>query len=731
MFLAALASLFATPSVYAQGTYAVQMLNGELTLDGRSDEEAWRDIEPVPLTMNMPVFEGEMTERSEIRLAYDEHFLYVSGRFFDGNPDGIRGRSLTRDQVNRSDDAFGVVLDTFNDNENALVFHTTPAGTRSDYAISDDARFDPEREPYNISWNTFWDVETVVDSAGWFAEMRIPFSSLRFQDDNGTVVMGIQTWRWIGRKAEQHGFPGVPPRWFMGHLKPSISRDIRFEGVFSRRPLYVTPYAIAGGGISHELNDPETRYLRDETIVRDAGLDVKFGLTSNLTLDITANTDFAQVEADDAQVNLTRFSLFFPEKRRFFQERSSIFEVGTGGPTRLFYSRRIGLTEDGDQVRLLGGARMIGRVGKWDVGLMNMQTAKYEDIVPSENFGVYRLRRRVLNDASYAGGIVTSRLGRDGSYNVVYGIDGILSVFANDRLYLNWAQTFGDKVDLNKPLNSALLRIHWERQALQGVGYSAFAKWLGPDYDPGMGFNLREDFLLLSGEFSYGMRAPDASFIHTRNVGAEGSVFVRNEDGRVETAEFGPQYFTMFKNNAFFLLSPQASYEHLLEPFELSDDVEVPVGDYWFYTLMMAGQTPLRLLRAEVRMMAGTFYDGWRITAGVEPTWVVSRHLEVSGAVQLNRVSFPNRNASFSGDVIRIRLAGALNSQLSAGTYVQFNSAEDAVSVNFRLRYNPREGNDLYVVYNEGVNTTLDRSPIPPRSQNRTLLVKYAYTFLL
>ena len=177
----------------------------------------------------------------------------------------------------------------------------------------------------------------------------------------------------------------------------------------NKKPFYITPYMLGGGERTFSLDETESAYSREDTPTFEAGLDIKYGPTSNLTLDLTLNTDFAQVEADNQQINLTRSSLFFPEKRMFFQERSSIVDFGFGEANRLFYSRRIGI-HDGSPVRIYGGARLVGRVGGWDIGMLDMQAAPFEE-VSSENFGVFRARRRVFNPYSYVGGIVTSRIG--------------------------------------------------------------------------------------------------------------------------------------------------------------------------------------------------------------------------------------------------------------------------------------------------------------------------------
>ena len=258
----------------------------------------------------------------------------------------------------------------------------------------------------------------------------------------------------------------------------------------ARKPFYVAPYLLGGGERVFSLNEAESAYSRDDQPTYEAGLDVKYGLTSNLTFDLTLNTDFAQVELDDQQINLTRFSLFFPEKRIFFQKRSSIFDFGFGESNRLFHSRRIGIHE-GSPVRIYGGARLVGRLGAWDVGMLDMQTSPFEDL-SSENFGVFRMRRQVINPYSYVGGIVTSRIGAGGEYNTAYGLDGIFRLFGHDYLELKWVQTFDDggSNDLTS-LDPARIYLNWERRTFDGFAYALNYSRAGPAYDPGLGFEIR------------------------------------------------------------------------------------------------------------------------------------------------------------------------------------------------------------------------------------------------
>ena len=514
-------------------------LQGPIQLDGFSDEPAWNAIEPLPLTVYQPVFQAPPTQKTEIRVAYDDDYLYVAGRMYDSKPDGIRGVSLYRDEYS-GDDVLAIVLDTFNDNENALWFSTTPTGVRFDWAVANDAQFNGDfRGAINRSWNTFWDTRSVSTEEGWFAEMRIPFSSLRFQDADGRVIMGMSTYRFIARDNERQLFPATPPNWSMGWAKASQMKDVVFQGVYSKKPLYITPYVLGGLSELAELNNSETAYLTDNDFTREIGADIKYSLTSNLALDLTVNTDFAQVEADDEQVNLTRLSLFFPEKRQFFQERAGIFEFSTGRQDRLFYSRRIGLDEDNQPVRILGGARVVGRIGSWDVGLINMQTAN-SNLLPSENFGVLRLRRQVINPFSYAGGMVTTRLGNDGNYNVAAGLDAIIRPFGDDYITFRLAETFDRDLIDSSTLDlwaANLFRLQWERRSENGFSYRGTVKRYGPDFKPEVGFLTRLDIVATAGTFGYGWFGDENAWYRRLGLSNDNAVIFRNEDGSVETGE--------------------------------------------------------------------------------------------------------------------------------------------------------------------------------------------------
>ena len=710
----------------------ISRVSGPITLDGRPDEPAWAEIRPFCLVMQTPTFGEACSERSEALLGFDDDFVYVAGRLFDREPDLIQSPTKKRDAMAATSDWFGVLIDSFNDKENSLAFFTTPAGLRFDAAVFRDAQQGTSSdEPMNLSWNTFWDVAVARADDGWHVEMRIPLSSLRFQSAGGDVVMGVTVFRWIARKNEVDIFPAIPKDWGeMSAWKPSQCQETLWPGLRPRRPLYITPYVLSGFDRTYALNDEETAYVPGGSPEFELGLDVKYGLTSNLTVDATVNPDFAQVEADDVQVNLTRFDVFFPEKRLFFQERSSNFDFPLGGTNTLFYSRRIGLVE-GRPVRIYGGARLVGRLGGWDVGFLDMQTAAI-DANPSENFGVLRLRRQLINPFTYLGGMLTSRLGADGSYNVAYGLDWIWRVRGDDYVTLQWAQTFDS--DAESPafsFDSARMAVMYERRTVRGFGTTLRFARVGEEFDPGMGFMMFDNYTAFYTKTLYGWFPGKGSSLTNHDAYVEARVYWDNATRRVTLAEFGPGWEFAAKSGFGGQIWPKANIEELDEPYEISDDVQVPPGRYDFAALEFSLQTPPgRLFNTMIRGNVGGYYDGWRITLGLEPTWSGIPNLELGGLLEYNQVRFPDRGQSYLAPIGQFRVLATFSVKSSASALVQYNGADDTFAANVRFRFNPREGTDIYVVYNEGLNTDrLDRTPVPPLSTGRALYVKFNYTF--
>ncbi|MFH1570367.1 MAG: DUF5916 domain-containing protein, partial [Gemmatimonadota bacterium] len=705
-------------------------IRGAIHLDGRSDEPAWREVAPLPVVSQVPRFGAPPSERTEILLAYDERYLYVAGRFYDREPGAIHATTMKRDDSEAaSSDAFGVVIDTYDDNENALAFVTTPTASRLDFTVSGDAQLN---NAVNPSWNTVWDVAAVRTAEGWFAEMRIPFSSLRFQETGGRVVMGLIAYRWIARRDERIIFPAVPLSWGdLSYLKPSQAWPVAFTGIRAHRPVYVTPYHLGGSECSPVLARAGDRYGQDFNTVLELGLDAKYSLTSNLTLDLTVNTDFAQVEADDQQINLTRFPLFFPEKRLFFLERSSNFDFSFYRENTLFHSRRIGI-HDGRPVPLYGGARLVGRVGPWDVGLLTMQSQASGGLA-SQTYGVLRLRRQVINPYSYAGAIVTTQVGTDHTYNTAYGLDGIFRVVGDDYLKLNWAQTYQDHQG-HQPLSlrRSKIRAHWERYRYAGWAYGLNYSRSGADYDPALGFEKYPNKSSFIHFVRYGWDAPARSLFFQHGLYEDLWLHLRNADYQVESCLARVGWFFSTKSGYSGHFNAAQNREDVTAPLAFADGAEVPPDGYVFYDAYGQLATPGGgLWHTEATLRAGQFYDGRRASLTLDSKRSLSRYLELGGAYELDRVRFPERDAGFTAHIGRVRSLVMLSTRFSASAFVQYSTAAHRALANLRLRYTPREGTDLYLVYDEGLNTDRGREdPALPASSGRALLFKASTTLM-
>lgn len=693
------------------------------------EADVWDTIDPLPMVQYAPSYGDPMSQDTDIRLVHDKKYLYVYGKMYDSDPEGVRINSLYRDRES-GDDLFAVVLDAFNDNETAMWFVVNPAGVRIDMEVSNNAE---GRGSINFDWNTFWDAKGRETGYGWEAAMRIPFSSLGFQRGDEKVTMGLISYRLISRENERHIFPDIPPDWRRGFAKPSQARKVTLSDIGDQNPVYITPYGLTGFNQFSELSDDGNTYERKVDYTYEPGVDVRYPLSSNLTLDFTLNTDFAQVEADDQQLDLERFDIFLPEKRQFFQERANIFDFSTGGPNRLFYSRRIGLHEN-EPIRILGGSRLTGRIGSWDIGILDMQTARRSDIgVPSENFGVARLRRTVFNQNSYAGGMITSRMGEDGSYNIGVGLDGQIRVIGDEYFIYNYAQTFDDALDVNaqNPFDNSLLRLQWSRQRSEGFNYTLTYKRTGERYEPEMGFEQRDFYTLLYTRFDYGYFTDSDNSLRKINYRVRSSINWRNEDGSVESVSVEQPLAFEYDNGARISFSGLYWYEDLRSPLNFTESVAVPQGSYNFY----GGAVEYRmakssLLRSNIRAGYNSFYDGSRFSLSAQPTWNVSRYLELGGELEASYLNFPERNQEMEAYVARFRSLFSLNQHLSVQTLIQYDNINRNFLSNLRFRYNFREGNDLWIVYNENLNTDIHHvSPALPRLDSRTVMIKYTYTF--
>ncbi len=700
-----------------------------LDIDGNLDEAFYQATPSVSdFIQSVPIEGAAPSERTEAWIGFDDSNVYVSARMWDSAPESEWVASeLVRDaRAIRSNDHFGVFLDTFFDRRNSAVIYVNPLGGFNDMQITNEGS--PNRD-----WNPVLNIRTGRFEGGWTVEIAIPFRALRYR--SGTdQVWGIQLRRNVMRLNEWHHLTYLPLS-VAGNGSQGVFRVsmygtlVGIEAPPASRNLEVKPYAISG--INTDLTaDPAVSNAGHW----DAGLDVKYGITENLTADLTFNTDFAQVEVDEQQVNLTRFSLFFPEKREFFLEGRGIFDFGRGGnfgggfpggggggpggggggrggggaPT-LFYSRQIGL-QDGEQVPILGGGKITGKVGSFDVGAVAIQT----DDAPgaeSTNFSVLRLRRDVFTRSSI--GVLfenrsNSAVAETGS-NQAYGLDATLAFFDNLSFVTSYAKTRTDALDGNDESYQGQFNYSAD---LWGVRASHLL--VGDDFNPEIGFVRRRGFRQssLSGRFS----PRPASIEAIRRITLQANVgYVENERlGFVESRNRNGLLQVELENGDFFDVRYADTYENLFEETSISGAL-IPGGRYPFQDLQVRyGFGPQRPISGSVSVKAGEFYSGDLRSIGLGGARVeVLPQLTLEPSIEFNWVDLPElqtRAGEFNQHVARMRTTYSLSPRTFVSGLLQYNAGRDTFSANVRLRWEWAPGSELFIVYTEDRETdVLDR----------------------
>ena len=729
----------ATISRDADGRATVRAvrLEGLLQLDGVLDEAIYARVEPFGDFIQQAPDEGApASEPTDTWIFFDDQSIYVAARVYESVPESEWiANEMQRDSFQLiNNDGFIVVFDTFYDRRNGFGFRVNPIGGFSDRQITDEGNPNPD-------WNPVWDVQTGRFDGGWTIEMAIPFKSLRFPRGS-SQLWGIQVGRDIRAHYEEAYLTAVPISAGPGQFRLSAAGTlVGLQVPDGNRTFEIKPYAIGSLNTDRTVVPP---------IANDGdgsgGVDLKYGLTENLTADFTYNTDFAQVEVDEQQINLTRFSLFFPEKREFFLESQGIFDFGrvagfgglgssgrgnlTGAPgffgagdaPTLFFSRRIGLDE-GRTVPILGGGRLTGKVGDFSVGAINIQTddAPADDAGPT-NFSVLRVKRDILR-RSRVGAIFTNRsvsLKGDGA-NQAYGVDGSFSFYDNVNLYGYYART--NTPDLRGDNESYQAAFSYEGDL---YGLLIDHVLVGRNFNPEIGFMRREDFRRthVNGQFSPRPRGIEA----VRQFTWGGSLdYILNGSGQLETRILQGRFQTNFENSDTLSADIQRDYEFLAQPFEITDDVTIPIGRYEFQDFQVSYRMgPQRRLAGSLSLQHGEFFDGDITAVGYSRGRIeVTRQFAVEPSVSLNRISLPQ--GQFTAKVATTRLTYTFTPRMFASALLQYNSINNVLSTNVRLRWEYQPGSELFVVYNDQRDTWLNRGF--PILKNRAFVVKLTRLF--
>jgi hypothetical protein len=712
-----------TTQARAQSARPLPRLNGSIVIDGRSDDVAWQAIAPLSLAVHLPNYGSAPSERTITRVAYDDDALYVVIDAWEAHPGGIRASSMIRDD-DAPGDFLNVILDTFGDRQNAVAFSTTPGGQRNDWTISNDAQSGAALSP---AWNGVWDLATRRTEQGWHAEFRIPFSTLRFTTQDGRVEFGMSVNRLTAHSNERVTFPEIEPSAPMAVWKPSRFQRVSVEGIHAVRSVRFTPFVVAGLEGARAPDPTGSPWARED--VSEVGADLKVAVTPNLTLDLTANTDFAETEVDDQRVNLTRFPLLFPERRPFFVERAGTFEVRTSETDLLFNSRRVGLTPTGEPVRLLGGARLVGQVRGWDVGFFDAQTDR-TPTVARENLGVLRVRRGVINPRSWVGMMLTSRISED-SGQAAIGADGDLYLGGDDYLSFGAAVLAGDVGPgaARGVLPRGALRLMLERRRNRDLWYRMGVSTTGAQYVPALGYVERGDAIRPTAEVGYGRQVTGAGRVVRTSLVTSGAW--HNAAGTFEGSHAAAVVALENPGGTTWTVTAARQEDDLLAPFIPTPNTTVPAGRHtasYAQVALVASSGPRAVVGGSVR--AGEYFDGKLYSLVVAPEWRASAHLRMSAEFQVDRIEFASRDEREWSRLARLRVMAAASPRLMLSAVIQSNSLAHLATGNVRVRYNLGEGNDLWVVYGHHENLARDRAaPRLPGTAAAGVLMKFTRSF--
>jgi hypothetical protein len=683
-------------------------------IDGVLDDEVWRQAYVVSDFIQRLPREGAIpTEKTEIKLLYTTTALYVGFRAYDTRPEKIVSTVFKRDDFDLvQNDQLAFAIDSYNDERNGYWFSTNPLGARVD------AQFGNEGDLWEPNWNGIWECKTQIDNQGWTAEIEIPFSTLRFRKADANV-MGINLFRRIIRTNEQIFAPLIPLHLSNGTPNVSAARKYRFEGIEGSDNLFVKPYGLSG--FTAETGDTEME--------NDGGVDIRYQLTNSLISNFALNMDFAQADVDDRQVNLTRFKLFFPEKREFFLESANNFLFGVPGETEIFFSRRIGLSEDATTtVPILFGGKLTGKIHGFDIGILDVQTRSQDcdnDVCindPSENFSVIRLKGG-LGSRSYVGGIITNRWTDQVSSSQSYGLDMNIHLW-NEIFLSGFASGVHDPNTTNFMDSSAFdlnLSRGGERTSFR-VRYTDIAA----DFDPAIGFVQRPDTRRFIGNLFTPFYRKEGMLLSL----TPGYELIREEDHN-GTLTFLTQEASLkflFQSEDQFRLFINRNEELVPEDFPIFRSVAIPKGSYLENRAgIEVSSKPGRNFSGTLTVSQGGFFGGSRLEISPALVWKANRHLTLSQAVQSNFIDL--EQDEFTVYVTRSRIAYSLNTHFSASAVLQYDNDSQEFGINLRAGYLFKEGTELFVVYNEIIEDALVNNPIERR--DRSFLIKFTYMFRL
>lgn len=698
----------ALPVVGQTATARATRIDAPPIIDGVLDEAFWATIDPVDgFRQRTPVDGAEASERTEVRIAYDENALYFAMEMHDREPGAIRRSILQREGRIDKDDRVIIALDTYHDRRNAYIFELNPFGTQGDALISDESM---TLDDWN--WEGVYQSEGRITEDGWVLEVAIPFTTIRFSEDIAPE-MGIAFYRSIRRKNEDVFWPHIGQRYGAGIAQ--VSQYATLTGLRDlRRGRYmeVKPFVI--GGAQKVAGQPDT------DILDDIGLDVKYAVTSNLTLDATINTDFAQVEADNVEINLTRFNLFFPEKREFFLERAGLFQFGAPRETEVFFSRRIGLDQP-----IIGGGRLTGQVGKMSVGVLSLRTGEVElgedSFAPGAWSSVARVRADVLPRTT-VGGIVTSYDSGTGNSRAA-GADFLTRFWGSSSLFVWGANVW----DSNAPDLDGTYAGQAELTLRNDLWTSEVTHTrIGESFAPALGFVPRPDQVRWGGQLGLTPRFESSPWARQLVTVAQAN-HIEDTDGAKESHLRRWHNMLTFETGDWFMVNVTEQFERLTRPARIQGR-ELAVGDYTFRYVDGGFRTnESRVFSVGGNLQMGDFWSGTRSRLRGRLVWKPNQYFNIEPVFDHNRIRLPVERGDFNTNLVSVNVGAAVSRDLFANALVQWDDVTEEFQANIRIDWIHTPGSDLFIVLDTGYLTGDPLDPRETRWRKRTGIVKLTY----
>jgi hypothetical protein len=651
--------------------YALRVENHLIQLDGSLNEECWQKADSITsLIQCEPNFGSPFSEKTTVKVLYDDDHIYVGAVCYYEDMNDLVANKLEHRNIDW-DDQIAFVLDTFHDKTKGYFFETNAHGAKYEGFVDGVGNT-------NADWNEVWQVRTKINPDNWTAEFQIPLRILRYSSAE-KQTWGFNIYRSLRKKNERGYFTPIPPQHGIGSL--FLAGELTgIEGLKAKQNLQVRPYLLLGRTNDRSGDTEETK--------SEIGFDMKYVPLPNVAVDLTYNTDFAQIESDDEQINLTRFSLFYPEKRDFFLENAQLFEFGMPQKIQPFFSRHIGI-HDGSPVPILYGTRVTGKLGRRNIGFLNMSTDKTDDL-PLTNYTVLRVRQDILKNSN-VGFILTNMQDRD-IYERSWGVDSEVWLTDDSRIKGFYSSLYSKKIGGDRSSGAFSYRLDKDLFEFM-LGYVG----VGKNYDPAMGFVVLKDIKDYSGGLRksfrprrFRIRKIDISGMFDYTYTQANEDFMKQNIATITTElESGDMFIYGFFN----------LFDKFYEDFRVYKDTVVPKGEYTYNISCITCQfNGKRRISGKVGFQWGGFYDGNQIAFDWDGLIKLDKHLQIGHGLEYNHIELPD--GCFTTTVGRLRINLIFTSNISLKTYFQYNSETKEVNTNIRFHLLHGNDNDLYLVYN-------------------------------